>query len=68
MTEEKKGRGGRREGAGRPVGWRKGYSDARKQHQVRAHDDEWLLIKEFASLVKKDKDKAEKIIQLMQEE
>lgn len=61
-------RGGAREGAGRKVGWRKGYSEARKQHQVRLHEDEWLIVKAFAELVKKDIDKArEKLEELQQE-
>ena len=52
MEEFKSGRGGKREGAGRPKGWRKGYSEQRKQRQTRAHDDEWELIKRFERLVK----------------
>jgi len=64
MEEEirKDGRGGKRPGAGRPKGTRKGYSIARPQHQVRAYDDEWELIKAFAKIVKKDSEKAEKIL------
>ena len=34
-------RGGAREGAGRKVGWRKGYSEAKQGHQIRLHEDEW---------------------------
>lgn len=55
MIEGKSQRGGRREGSGRKVGWRKGYSEQRPQHQIRAHEDEWEIIKRFAKLVKKDK-------------
>nr|DAM14927.1 MAG TPA: hypothetical protein [Caudoviricetes sp.] len=64
MEEEirKDGRGGKRPGAGRPKGTRKGYSIARPQHQVRAYDDEWELIKAFAKIVKKDPEKAAKIL------
>lgn len=66
MEEEirKNGRGGKRSGAGRPKGTRKGYSIARPQHQVRAHDDEWELIKAFANIVKKDPEKAAKILKV----
>lgn len=46
--------GGKREGAGRPKGWRKAESQQRKQHQVRAFDDEWSLIKDFMHLCRKD--------------
>ena len=50
-------------GKGRPVGWRKEKSEMRPQRQLRAHEDEWQLIKKFADLVKHgDKDKAEKIL------
>ena len=56
-------RGGAREGAGRKVGWRKGFSEQRKVRSVAAHDDEWELIKKFADLVKYgDKDKCEQIL------
>ncbi|WP_319403187.1 hypothetical protein [uncultured Anaeromusa sp.] len=42
-------RGGARPGAGR----KKGEKDPRPQHQVRADQDEWDVIKRFAALVKK---------------
>ncbi len=48
-------RGGAREGAGRPAGAKNKTVNPKGQragHQVRAYDDEWALIKEFASLVK----------------
>ncbi len=62
MTEKNNGWGGVREGAGRKVGWRKGFSEERKQRQVRAHEDEWELIKEFVQIVKKDKERAQRIL------
>ena len=40
-------------GKGRPVGWRKEKSEMRPQRQLRAHDEEWQLIKKFAELVKR---------------
>lgn len=49
---ESKKRGGVRAGAGRPVGTTKLQ---RKQRQLRAFDDEWVIINEFAKLVKIDK-------------
>ncbi len=45
-------RGGKREGAGRKIGWRKGFSSIRPQHQIRAFPDEWEYIKRFAKIVK----------------
>ena len=45
--------GGKRPGSGRPVGTLKGYSEARPQHQMRATDEEWELIKRFGKLLKK---------------
>ena len=35
---------------GRPVGWRK-PEGVRKQRQMRAYDDEWQLVKEFAKIL-----------------
>ena len=55
-------RGGKRPGAGRPKGSIKGYSIARPQHQVRAYEDEWEIIKEFAATVKKDRERAERMM------
>lgn len=50
--------GGKREGAGRPKGWRKPFSEARTRRGLVAFDDEWDLIKRFANLVKySDKEK-----------
>ena len=45
-------RGGRREGAGRPVGWRKENPCQRTRRQLVAFDDEWALIDKFAKFVK----------------
>ena len=47
MTQSK--RGGMRPGAGRPKG-SVSPEGTRKQHQVRAFDDEWDLIYRFAKL------------------
>ena len=52
MEEVKNAWGGKRAGAGRPVGTTKEVSDQRPQHQLRAFPDEWELIREFARLVK----------------
>ena len=59
MTE--KTHGGARAGAGRPF---KNDSDKkqRPQHQVRAFDEEWELIKALSKIVKTDIDKAKKIL------
>lgn len=47
--------GGRRPGAGRPKGSTKNGSSVRPQHQLRAYDEEWDLIRRFARLVKHGK-------------
>lgn len=52
MEETKNTWGGKRTGAGRPVGTTKEVSVQRPQHQLRAFPDEWELIREFARLVK----------------
>ena len=49
MEEVKNAWGGKRTGAGRPVGATKEVSVQRPQHQLRAFPDEWELIREFAS-------------------
>lgn len=54
--------GGKREGAGRPLGWRKGSSDQRKQHQVRAYDDEWELVRRFNKIVRTNKAECQKFL------
>ena len=62
MEDVKGSWGGKRAGAGRPKGSTKEDSNIRKQHQVRAHEEEWELIKEFATLVKKDINKARQLL------
>lgn len=57
--------GGKREGAGRPVGTTKSETNQRKQRQVRAFDDEWPIIKEFVALLREDKEKAEAMLEIM---
>lgn len=52
--------GGRREGAGRPVGTKKAIT--RKTRSIAAFDDEWEMIRQFSRIVKKDKDTAKKIL------
>lgn len=45
--------GGARAGAGRPKGSKNiGLKEPRKQRQLRAHDDEWALIKRFEKIIK----------------
>lgn len=44
--------GGRRPGAGRPKGSVKDEHSQRPQHQLRAFEEEWELIRRFAKLVK----------------
>ena len=61
-------KGGTREGAGRKVGWRKGYSEARQGHQIRLHEDEWEVVKAFANLVKQDINKAREKLKELEEE
>ena len=58
------GWGGKREGAGRKVGWRKDFSMKRPRRQLVAFDDEWQLIKKFADEVKNgDKDKCKNFVE-----
>lgn len=52
MEDVKNTWGGKRTGAGRPVGTTKEVSVQRPQHQLRAFTDEWEMIREFARLVK----------------
>ena len=55
--------GGRREGAGRKPGKQKEISEMRPTHTIRAFDDEWILIKKFAELVKRgEMEKCKKFI------
>lgn len=61
MTNNDNGNwGGKREGAGRPLGTTKEI--VRKTRSLRAFDDEWEIIKEFTKIVKKDKQLAMKIL------
>lgn len=52
MEDVKNTWGGKRTGAGRPVGTTKEVSVQCPQHQLRAFPDEWEMIREFARLVK----------------
>ena len=52
------GRGGKREGAGRPVGTTKEVSTARPGRNIRAY----VLIKEFMKIVRKNPKLAEEFI------
>lgn len=54
--------GGKRKGAGRPVGTTKEIT--RKARSLRAFDDEWEIIKEFTKVVKKDKQLAIKMLSM----
>lgn len=54
--------GGKRKGAGRPVGTTKEIT--RKTRSLRAFDDEWEIIKEFTKVVKKDKQLAIKMLSM----
>lgn len=61
MTNNDNGNwGGKREGAGRPLGTTKEI--VRKTRSLRAFDDEWEIIKEFTKIVKKDKQLAIKML------
>ena len=56
-------RGGARHGSGR----KKSEKGPRQQHQVRADQDEWDVIKRFASLVKKGNlDECRKFVEKME--
>ena len=52
MEENTNNWGGARKGAGRPKGSTKAESNQRRQRYLRAHDDEWLLIKRFDAIIK----------------
>lgn len=60
---EEKQWGGKREGAGRPKG--KTAAGERKGRNIRAFDDEWELIKQFAKIVKTDRQRAEELLKLL---
>ena len=55
------GWGGKREGAGRPLTG----GVPRKQHQIRATDEEWELIRDFVQLAKQDTEMARKTLSHM---
>ena len=61
MTEG--GRGGTREGEGRPKVTTK-PEGVRKQRQLRAYDEEWEIIKEFSRILKKDPERAARMMKL----
>lgn len=50
---------------GRPVGWRKTVPLQRPHRSLKAFDDEWQLIKQFMLLVRKDTEKAKKLIETL---
>lgn len=52
MAENTNNWGGARKGAGRPKGTTKAESNQRKQRNMRAHDNEWSLIKRFDAIIK----------------
>lgn len=59
MTDQHNNWGGVRPGAGRP---KKPEKDLRKMKSMRATDDEWELIKEFSKIVKKDPERAKRMM------
>lgn len=67
MEDVKGSWGGKRAGAGRPKGSTKEDSNICKQHQVRAHEEEWELIQRFARLVKHvSKEECEKALEKLE--
>ena len=52
-------RGGAREGAGRPLTG----GELRKQRQLRATEEEWQIIREFSQILKKDKERAKRMLE-----
>ena len=63
MEENKSTWGGKRAGAGRKATAPDGLP--RKQHQLRASEDEWEKIKLFANTLKKKPELAEKMLALL---
>jgi hypothetical protein len=59
--EASKSRGGARPGAGRKEGYRK-PEGVRKNRSIKAYDDEWKIIKQFSSILKKDPEMAKKML------
>lgn len=49
--------------AGRPRLANPADSKARPQHQVRAYDDEWAVIKEFVAIARTDLQRAQKLVE-----
>ena len=45
-------RGGKREGAGRKIGWRKENPLQREVRTLRAFDEEWAVIKDFVKILR----------------
>ena len=60
---EHEGWGGARKGAGRPKGMTK-QEGTREQRQLRAYDDEWEIIKEFAHILKYDPKRAKRMMEI----
>ncbi len=61
--EQKNTWGGKRDGAGRKATAPDGLP--RKQHQLRASDDEWEKIRLFASTLKKNPELADRMLALL---
>lgn len=64
MSDEQKqyGWGGRRPNqTGRPKGTVKAEGQ-RKQHQLRAYDDEWELVRRFNKIVRTNKEECQKFL------
>lgn len=53
--------------AGRPVGYSKDNYQPRKQRQIRAHDDEWEMVKRFIALMRRDKEQCRLAIEVLEE-
>jgi len=62
MGEFYSGRGGARQGAGRPKGSLNVTHVDRKQRQYRASDEEHELVKSFLAILRRDKEKAERFL------
>ena len=45
-------RGGKREGAGRKIGWRKENPLQREVRTLRAFENEWQVIKDFVKILR----------------
>lgn len=62
MGEFYSGRGGARQGAGRPKGSLNVTHVERKQRQYRASDAEHEMVKRFLAILRKDMEKADKLL------